>query len=400
MAELGQTSDPKELVPGDAERVHETSWSLRAHGDVLCQAGEGLRRIDTTDGWSGRAADAFRDAFDGEPGRWVAAGDAFHEASRALDTYVSSLTWAQGQAAEAIRLWNEGQAATSKAESEHVQAVAKAQHEGDATASVPFTDPGEAKREAARQILDRARSQLTSASDTAAEAVGRARDQAPEKPGFWSKVASGIGDVTSGVLDTLGDAGAHMVNDVASLGNAALHHPGDVAAAAGGGLLTVASGAGDGLGFTLDATGVGAVAGVPLNTVSTAGVVAGVGITGTAMANIAQHAAGDDHAEPLTTNEGTGSSGSGMGETPAGAKSGWESRPADNGRGTVYQRPGADGDADSIRIADPTPQYPHGYVRFYNEHGQPVDLNGKPTSRAETHIPRAPDGSYPLPKGW
>jgi hypothetical protein len=118
------------------------------------------------------------------------------------------------------------------------------------------------------------------------------------------------------------------------------------------------------------------------------------------MANISQHAAGDDHIEPLNTNDSTGSLGSGGGETPAGAKPGWESRPADNSRGTVYQRPGADGDADSVRIADPIPQYPHGYVRFYNEHGQPVDLNGKPTSRAETHIPRAPDGSYPLPKGW
>jgi hypothetical protein len=45
-------------------------------------------------------------------------------------------------------------------------------------------------------------------------------------------------------------------------------------------------------------------------------------------------------------------------------------------------------------------QYPNGYVRFYNEHGQPVGLNGKPGPNSATHIPIAPDGTYPLPQGW
>lgn len=46
------------------------------------------------------------------------------------------------------------------------------------------------------------------------------------------------------------------------------------------------------------------------------------------------------------------------------------------------------------------PRYPNGYVMFTNEHNQPITLDGKPGSRAETHIPRNPDGSYPIPKGW
>lgn len=32
--------------------------------------------------------------------------------------------------------------------------------------------------------------------------------------------------------------------------------------------------------------------------------------------------------------------------------------------------------------------------------GQPVKLDGKPGSNAETHIPRNPDDSYPVPNGW
>jgi hypothetical protein len=41
-----------------------------------------------------------------------------------------------------------------------------------------------------------------------------------------------------------------------------------------------------------------------------------------------------------------------------------------------------------------------GYVVFTNEHNQPLTIDGKSGTRAETHIPRTADGSYPLPAGW
>jgi hypothetical protein len=87
---------------------------------------------------------------------------------------------------------------------------------------------------------------------------------------------------------------------------------------------------------------------------------------------------------------------------PSGVPPGWVARPADNGMGTVYQQPGAVGNSNSIRIMEPgaNPQYPNGYVRFTNEHNQPINLDGKPDTRPETHIPRNPDGSFPIPKGW
>ncbi|WP_148086376.1 RHS repeat-associated core domain-containing protein [Micromonospora sp. HM5-17] len=67
--------------------------------------------------------------------------------------------------------------------------------------------------------------------------------------------------------------------------------------------------------------------------------------------------------------------------------SGWMPRVANNGKGVVFQRSGAQGNADMIRVMDPTPMYPQGYVRIHNSHGQPVDVNGKPGSKAATHIP-------------
>ena len=77
--------------------------------------------------------------------------------------------------------------------------------------------------------------------------------------------------------------------------------------------------------------------------------------------------------------------------TPWGAvydvPAGWTSRVADNGKGLVFQKPGSVGNADMIRIMDPTPLYPNGYSRVHNGYGQPVDVNGKPGSKADTHIP-------------
>ena len=89
---------------------------------------------------------------------------------------------------------------------------------------------------------------------------------------------------------------------------------------------------------------------------------------------------------------------------PLGVKGGWFPRVADNGKGTVWQDLESygvgNGNQNSIRIADPTDQYPNGYVRFYNDQGQPIGLNGKPGSRSDTHVPIRSDGTYPIPEGW
>ena len=78
---------------------------------------------------------------------------------------------------------------------------------------------------------------------------------------------------------------------------------------------------------------------------------------------------------------------------------GWTSRPA-AGAGTVWQAPGSSGNADMIRIMDPTDDYPNGYVRFHNAYGQPIDLTGRPGSRPDSHIPINPDGTFEVPTGW
>jgi RHS repeat-associated protein len=76
---------------------------------------------------------------------------------------------------------------------------------------------------------------------------------------------------------------------------------------------------------------------------------------------------------------------------------GWQARPANNGKGIVFQRPGATGNADMIRIMEPTSMYPNGYIRVYNQYGQPIDVYGNPGPKSTTHIPQDYQGPWP---GW
>jgi hypothetical protein len=81
------------------------------------------------------------------------------------------------------------------------------------------------------------------------------------------------------------------------------------------GALAGISAGGEGLGIALDATGVGAVAGVPLNVVSAGGIVAGSGIAAAGLNSLAQNAAGPDRVSPLKA-DGGGSGTGGRDDEP------------------------------------------------------------------------------------
>ncbi|MET7738031.1 putative T7SS-secreted protein [Streptomyces sp. NPDC005402] len=381
MAELGETSDPRALVPGSPDSLTTTAQSLLAYGDVLIEAGEGLAKIDTEDGWRGPAGDAFRDRFHGQPVRWTEAGNEFHTAANALYDYLHTLRAAQQRAAEAISRYARGEAATTNAKNAHDQQVTEARGRGDNT-EIPFNDPGEADRAGARADLDTARGNVNTAGHSAAALVRKATESAPERPGFWSKVGDVLGDVGEGLLD----GGKTVVNDLASFGNAMIQHPGDSAAMLGGMLLAGVSAGGEGLGVALDATGVGAVAGVPLNVVSAAGITAGVGLAGAGAVDLAQHATSDSRVEPLRMNsEGSGTGGSSQQPASDLIKNGQQYKgtggragnnlPAENGPkdGTLYKT-----DPQTGKVTNYT---------TYDSEGRAVkrvDLEGRPHGGVDT----------------
>jgi hypothetical protein len=100
----------------------------------------------------------------------------------------------------------------------------------------------------------------------------------------------------TGAGNFLADLGTHAANSLASFGNAMPNHPVDTAAAVGGMALTAISSAGE---AALDATGVGAIAGVPLNVVSAGGIAVGGTMTIGAVGDLARHTMTDNHVEPV-----------------------------------------------------------------------------------------------------
>jgi hypothetical protein len=296
--ELGDTGDPRDLIPGDPGTIRATAQALRVRGDSLHQAGSGLQRIDTTAGWSGPASEAFRVKFQGQPGKWLEAGDCFHQTAEALDSYVQTLTWAQAEAAAAITRWNSAQNASYQAAAQHQQA------EQQAGPAIPFDDPGEAGRAAAQKQLESARSRLDSVGDRASDSVGAVRDKAPKKPSLWSKVGNFFSDVGAG----LENAGGHLVNGLASFGNAVANHPGAVGTAAAGAGLMLLGGAGEIGGGALDLTGVGIIPGAAVNVASTAVIGIGGGMVAGGTADLMMHTTGDDSVSAARTDH-TGSGG-------------------------------------------------------------------------------------------
>ncbi|HZC26025.1 MAG TPA: DUF6531 domain-containing protein, partial [Actinopolymorphaceae bacterium] len=230
--QLGQTNDPKELIDGDVGAIRSAASKLTKFSSAFGETADGLSRIDTGH-WEGAAADAFRAKFAPEPAKWSTASAAMGKASGALESYAGAVESAQGQAQQAIDLWNQGQEATKRAVSAYNQQVAAyndaakaynarlqaGQNPGSRPSQPgPFSDPGEALREEARQLLTSARQARNTAAASAAAAITAGTNTAPAEPSFWSQVGDDLSDTfsagqvanasfASGVLEGVADIG-------------------------------------------------------------------------------------------------------------------------------------------------------------------------------------------------
>ena len=185
--ELGETNNPKDLVPGEATAVTDLGDACGLYASCLEQAGKGLQRI-RTDGWAGKAADAFWERYHGEPRNWLVAADSFRTAATSIADHASALVWVQSKAGDAIDTWNAGNLATAKARLDYTAQQRLHPH-------IAFDDPGELSRAEARAILAEARRQLTQAGDDAATALAAATEPAPQERGFWDGVGGVVTDV-------------------------------------------------------------------------------------------------------------------------------------------------------------------------------------------------------------
>ncbi|MER8066724.1 putative T7SS-secreted protein [Streptomyces sp. NPDC094034] len=183
--QLGQTEEADELIHGRPEKIAATVKNLRDFQKAFDLVGGGMKKLDSGH-WKGEGADAFREKFQTLPTDWLRAADAFEDAAKALETYSTSVTGAQGKAREAIALYKEGNETSKTAADEFNKKVDAYNAARDGEAPLPhpgkFTDPGAAKRQRAREILNDARRARNEAAETAKGAITAAMAHAPKEP--------------------------------------------------------------------------------------------------------------------------------------------------------------------------------------------------------------------------
>ncbi|MFE7597490.1 putative T7SS-secreted protein [Streptomyces sp. NPDC057494] len=220
--QLGQTEEADELIHGKPEKIAEAVKNLRDFQKAFDLVGSGMRKLDSGH-WKGEAADTFRERFQTLPTDWLHAADAMENAAKALETYSQVVVSAQGKAREAIALYKEGAKDSRTAADTYNKKVDayNAARTGDSPLPDPgpFSDPGKAKRQRAREVLNDARKARDEAGDTAKAAVGAALAHAPKEPTGRERAGLELMDNAMGMSFELAHFGGGIVKGTAGLVN-------------------------------------------------------------------------------------------------------------------------------------------------------------------------------------
>nr|WP_264081681.1 ADP-ribosyltransferase [Gandjariella thermophila] len=210
--QLGETEFAFELVHGDVNAINETVGHLRKFAEAFGETARGLAEIDTAH-WKGKAADAFRAVYHQHPRQWADAESACQQAADAWESYAHTVDWAQHQAQQALRLYQDGRRASEQAHAEYDAQVASynadvavyntaislgGTPERPPQKPGPFTDPGQARMREAQEILDRARQQRDQAAARAQDTIVAATNLAPAEPSFGRRMLADAKDLYEG----------------------------------------------------------------------------------------------------------------------------------------------------------------------------------------------------------
>ncbi|MFC6287288.1 putative T7SS-secreted protein [Nocardioides sp. GCM10027113] len=223
---------PDFTIRGNPAAIRSRAANTHAKGRLFFETGAALAAI-SVEGWTGRAADHFREAHDLEPDRWTEAGNGFVRAGTALEVYASAVENAQRVAAWAEAEYARGEQVTRDARAAYDVDVAAARQRVANAASLgqvmtltilPFDDPGAAVRANAVAELEAARSSLETAAQACADEVRRGCAAAPEEPNWLESGLRFVGGVLEGAGEALWDlatltpfSAVNMVRDLSSL---------------------------------------------------------------------------------------------------------------------------------------------------------------------------------------
>ena len=198
---------PDFTIRGNPGNVRSRAALMDQKGQLFYDTGDALSRIDTS-GWTGRAADTFRDAHDLEPERWTKAGNGFTKASAALTSYAGALEAAQQAAAAARDEHARGDQVTEQARREYAAYMDRMRAyraQGGTEPAEPFVDRGEPIRQAALGALSSAKAELDSAAHACAAQVRAGCADAPDKPNWLESGLRAVGGFLEGAGEAVWD---------------------------------------------------------------------------------------------------------------------------------------------------------------------------------------------------
>ena len=158
------------------------------------------------DGWTGRAANRFREKYKLQLKGWLDAQEAFSSASTAYSTYASTLQSAQSQCDEIRSRWEQGRRAVEQAQNNKADARSRAQAEG----GIPMIDascdegPGRATMQGAEEDFQALVNEVNEAGNQLNSVLDKGISKLPERT-WLDAVSRTAGSFGLGVKDAVTD---------------------------------------------------------------------------------------------------------------------------------------------------------------------------------------------------
>ena len=198
---------PDFVIEGNPGNVRAKALTMEQKGQLFYDTGDALGKIDVS-GWTGRAADEFREAHDLEPDRWVKAGNGFRKAASGLTTYAGALEDAQRRAAEAKAEYERGERESASARTQYDSYMGRMRSywsSGGTDQAEPFVDWGDPIQQEALGALDAARADLDNAAAVCAGEVRAGCADAPEEPNWLESGLKFVGGIFEGAGEAVWD---------------------------------------------------------------------------------------------------------------------------------------------------------------------------------------------------
>lgn len=194
-------------IEGNPGNIRSKAVVMEQKGQLFYDTGDALSKIDVS-GWTGRAADEFREAHDLEPDRWIKSGNGFKRAAAGLTTYAVELERAQARAGRAREDYDRGERESASARTQYDSYMGQMRSywsTGGTDQAQPFVDWGNPIQQDALAELAAAKADLDNAAHVCAGEVRAGCADAPEEPNWLESGLKFVGGILEGAGEAVWD---------------------------------------------------------------------------------------------------------------------------------------------------------------------------------------------------